>query len=163
MNATDTIKKASRKMEHPVSLKLAIVGVLILLLHIPLSMVESLIHERDNRKQGVISEINHKWGQAQTITGPIISIPYLTHIEGTNGKTTTETRYLHFLPDTVNIDSKITPEVRYRGIYEAVLYNTKLIIEGSFRGHPLPICGSHLKTSYGQALSSPLASPICGE
>ena len=33
-------------------------------------------------------------------------------------------------PDTVDIKSQITPEVRYRGIYEAILYNTTLSSEG---------------------------------
>lgn len=40
--------------------------------------------------------------------------------------------YLHILPDTVRIESRITPQVRSRGIYEAVLYNTTLSIDGSF-------------------------------
>jgi inner membrane protein len=41
------------------------------------------------------------------------------------------------LPDTVDIKSKITPEIRYRGIYEAILYNTTLSIDGLFPRAPL--------------------------
>ena len=137
MNATDAIRKASRKIGHSATFKLATIGALILVLLIPVSMVESLIRERNHRKKGVIDEINHKWGQAQTIIGPVVTIPYLKYVEGKNGKTTTVTRYLHLLPDTVNIDSLISPEIRYRGIYEAVLYNTILSIDGSFPQIPI--------------------------
>ena len=49
-----------------------------------------------------------------------------------DGKTTSVTQYMHILPDTVDIKSQITPEVRYRGIYEAILYNTTLSIDGIF-------------------------------
>ena len=44
---------------------------------------------------------------------------------------------MHILPDTVDIKSHITPEVRYRGIYKAILYNTTLTIDGLFPGAPL--------------------------
>jgi inner membrane protein len=137
MDATETIKQTTSRFGRSATFKLITICALILVLLIPASMVESLIHERENRKHEVIDEINHKWGQAQTISGPVISIPYLKHVEGKHGKTTTVTKYMHILPDTVNIKSHITPEVRYRGIYEAVLYNTILSIDGTFPRAPI--------------------------
>jgi len=132
MHAADAIKETTKKIGRSATFKLFTICVLILVLLISTSMVTSLIHERKSRKQGVINEISYKWGRAQTITGPVISVPYLQYFEGENGKITSATRYLHILPDTVDIRSHITPEIRYRGIYEAVLYNTNLSIDGSF-------------------------------
>ncbi|MBF0227781.1 MAG: cell envelope integrity protein CreD [Desulfobacterales bacterium] len=40
--------------------------------------------------------------------------------------------YIHFLPKELNINGTLYPEIRYRSIYETVLYNAKLTIEGSF-------------------------------
>lgn len=137
MQAADAIKERSRIIGRSVTFKLVTICTLILLLLIPASMVRSLIYEREGRKQQVIDEINHKWGEAQSVTGPIISIPYLDPVVGKKGKITKVTKYLHLLPDTVNINSDITPEVRYRGIYEAVLYNTTLNIDGSFPQAPM--------------------------
>ena len=137
MHAADAIKETSKKIGRSATFKLVTICALILVLLIPTSMVTSLIHERKSRKQSVINEINYKWGRAQTVTGPVISVPYLTHFEGENGKTITNTRYLHLLPDTVDIRSHITPEIRYRGIYEAVLYNTTLSINGMFPRTPV--------------------------
>lgn len=137
MQTADTLKETTRRISRSATFKLITICVLILLLLIPASMVKSLIWERDNRKQGVINEINHKWGEAQTLIGPVVSVPYKVHVEDKKGKTTTVTRYLHMLPDTAHIKSRITPEVRYRGIYEAVLYNTTLSIDGHFP--PIPV------------------------
>jgi inner membrane protein len=137
MHATEIIKQTSRRIEHSATFKLAAIGVLILVLLVPAAMVKSLIYEREDRKEGVINEIGAKWGREQTITGPLISIPYLEHIKDGDGKIITITRYLHILPDTVDIDSRITPEVRYRGIYKAILYNATLSFDGSFSWHPV--------------------------
>jgi inner membrane protein len=137
MDATEAIKRTASRLGRSATFKLITICTLILLLLIPASMVKSLIRERKHRKHEVINEINHKWGQAQTISGPVISIPYHEHIEGKHGKTTTVTKYMHILPDTLNIKSNITPEVRYRGIYEAVLYNTILSIDGTFPSAPV--------------------------
>ncbi len=137
MQTGDAIKETTRRISRSATFKLITICALILLLLIPASMVKSLIRERDYRKQGVINEINHKWGEAQTLIGPVITVPYLVYLEDKKGKTTTVTKYFHILPDTVNIKSRITPEVRYRGIYEAVLYNTILSIDGHFP--PVPV------------------------
>lgn len=137
MQAIDGIKEASNRIGRSVTFKLVTISILILVLLLPASMVKSLIREREARKQGVIDEVNGKWGQAQTVVGPIISVPYLKYVTGKNRKTTAITEYLHILPDIVNIQSHITPQVRYRGIYEVVLYNTTLSIDGSFSHIPV--------------------------
>ena len=137
MQTTDAIKETAKRIGSSTTFKLITICALILVLLIPTSMVTSLIHERKGRKQGVIDEINYKWGKAQTVTGPVISVPYLKHIESKDGKTTSVTRYMHILPDTVDIKGQVTPEIRYRGIYEAILYNTTLSIDGLLPRAPL--------------------------
>ncbi|MFM1998381.1 MAG: inner membrane protein CreD, partial [Bacteroidota bacterium] len=39
-------------------------------------MIEQLIVERELTQTAAISEVSSKWGQEQTITGPILTIPY---------------------------------------------------------------------------------------
>ena len=136
MHATETIRNTSRRIRHSATFKIVTICALILMLLVPTSMVKSLVYEREGRKEGVVNEISEKWGREQTITGPVISIPYLEPVKNEKGKITTITRYLHLLPDTVDIRSRIKPEVRYRGIYQAVLYNTTLSIDGCFS--PVP-------------------------
>lgn len=115
-----------------VTLKLISIAILILILLIPSSMISSLIYERQNIRDNAIKEVSSKWGERQTIGGPVLSIPYYTQIKDAQGKMETVIRYAHFLPDQFDVNGTMTPEKRYRGIYVVVLYNTKLQVKGKF-------------------------------
>ena len=127
-------------IRNSVIIKLVTIGILMLLLLIPAAMVKDLIHERQSRKCEAVNEISGKWGNAQEITGPIITVPYKTFIKSVvrdkNGKTHTKTitriNNVYILPDTLNVDCEILPEIRYRGIYKAVLYSADMRITGDF-------------------------------
>ena len=62
--------------KNSVGLKLLTIGIIVLLLLIPSSMLDSLVFERQHLRDGAISEVSDKWGNQQMITGPIITIPY---------------------------------------------------------------------------------------
>ena len=127
MSAISEIKEW---MKNSAGFKLAIIGVLILLLLIPQGMIKSLIRERISYRNEVIYDICSKWAHSQHINGPILTIPFkqadpakpLTYI----------IKNAHFLPEKLFIDGKIEPEIRYRGIYKVVVYNSKLQIKGNF-------------------------------
>lgn len=116
-----------------ITLKMIIIGILILVLLIPSNMIESLIHEREHTRNQAVKEVASKWGLEQTIGTPIISIPYYT--VGLNEKNQKQTyiNYAHILPDDIQIKSEVTPEKKKRGLYDIVLYNTKTTIKGSFK------------------------------
>ena len=76
MNKQDTTRKAPNFIKKPVTLKIVSVGILVLVLLIPASMIRSLVSERESRRNSVVSEISQKWGNSQTITGPFITVPY---------------------------------------------------------------------------------------
>lgn len=114
----------------------AIILITILLL-IPTAMIKNLIHEREMTQEIAIQEVSSKWAEQQTITGPLITIPYYRYVKETSKKDSTEKivqlkEYLHVLPSQLSISGTITPEKRHRGIYEIVVYNSNLEIEGNF-------------------------------
>ena len=116
-----------------VMLKLLIIGFLMLILMIPTSFVQSLIYERQGLRDDATREVSGKWGGEQTISGPVISVPYESTRVNDEGKTViTGSGYVHFLPDEINIKGDLNPEKRQRGIYVVVLYNTTLAVNGSF-------------------------------
>ncbi len=139
MEMNTALKKVSSGIKNSVSFKIFTIFILILILLIPASMIQSLIREREARKKTVIDEITSKWGEAQTITGPVITVPYKDYYENEDGKKSFIIRYMHFLPDDLDFNCKIFPEIRYRGIYEAVLFRTQIEITGNF---PRPDIGS---------------------
>jgi inner membrane protein len=116
-----------------VMLKLITIGILILLLMIPSSMLQSLINERQSTRDNAVEEITSKWGSNQTIGGAVITIPYSVIQEDEKGKMSTVIEYAHFLPENLNITGRLTPEKRYRGIYVVMLYNAQLHIQGFFK------------------------------
>jgi inner membrane protein len=118
------------------TLKGIVIFFLVLILLIPAFMIESLIREREGRQREAIYEVSSKWGQAQTITGPVLVIPFEQVHRNTEGRELSrETKYAYFLPDQLVVNGEVTPEKRHRGIFDVVLYSGQLVLEGSF-GRP---------------------------
>jgi inner membrane protein len=132
MSTSSFIDRLNQWARKSVTLKLLVIGFLILVLLIPASMLTSLVYERENIRDNAVQEVSEKWGLNQTVAGPVISVPYEEIIENEEGKPTKRSGYAHFLPDTVNISGGLMPEKRYRGIYVVVLYKAALQIKGSF-------------------------------
>lgn len=116
-----------------VTLKLVIIGIMILFLLIPTSMLDSLIMDRQGLRDNAQREVASKWGLQQVVGGPVVSVPYYYETLSNDGKAIPHTGYAHFLPENIDVSGELLPEERYRGIYVVVLYNTQLTFSGNFR------------------------------
>ena len=137
-------QRAGSWVRTSVTLKLLSIALLLALLLIPSSMVESLITERAANRDAVTAEISAQWGGAQLLLGPVLVLPYTASETSTeNGKTltTSRTRYVCLLPDTLAGTGELRPERRHRGIYEAVVYRARLRVRGVFRAPALADLG----------------------
>lgn len=123
--------KIGHWFRHSTTLKVFIIGLLALVLLIPSAMVTDLIRERQDLRNEAVKEVAGKWGAAQTIGGPVVSVPYEKWIE-TNGKKEAVAGYAHFLPSQLTIRGKLEPESRHRGIFVVMLYRGLLEFSGSF-------------------------------
>jgi len=112
--------------------KLASIGFLTLLLLIPNAMINELVGERQLRLAEATREVSASWGVPQTVTGPMLSIPYSEWTQVENGKRVESILTAHFLPRDLKVNGKINPELRKRGIYEIVLYQSDMTITGAF-------------------------------
>lgn len=124
-------------LKHNIYLKLGIIVLIVLLLLIPTSMIHSLITDRQNKQSEAITEVSSKWGEAQTIRGPFLTIPYVKYTKVKSGRdtairTNTETKWLIILPTQLKIDGKVIPQKLDRGIFDVVVYNSNIEISGSF-------------------------------
>ncbi len=113
-------------LKRSILLRMILVGALSLALLVPSIIIMNLIGERESRRSAVISEVSDKWGTAQTISGPALTIPYYS-----DSKSATR-EYYHVLPESLSITATAVPEVRYRGIHRVVLYTTKIHMSGTF-------------------------------
>ncbi|WP_378183279.1 cell envelope integrity protein CreD [Aquimarina sp. SS2-1] len=124
-----------------ITVRMLMVGILILVLLIPLSYIKSLIQERAYRQEEVVSEINQKWGNEVLLYGPILKIPYKTHKfkkiwdEKTKAYLQEDMVSIHhafFFPNTLDINANVESENLGRSIYESVVYTADMKIKGSF-------------------------------
>jgi len=129
-----TIKETKEWFANSITIKLLIVGFIILMLLIPAQMIKSLITERESLRGNVEEEIFSKWGNSQTIAGPLLTIPYYWYSKGEK-ETIRHVNVVHFLPDELVITGELGTEVRYRGIYEVIVYQARLNIRGTIP-HP---------------------------
>jgi inner membrane protein len=112
--------------------KMAFIAALIGLLLIPVSMIESMIGERESNGAAAEREVADKWGGPQQVTGPILTIPYRVITPVEKGKPDTCIMYAHFLPEVLNVSGTLQPEIRHRGIYDVALFKADLHLTGRF-------------------------------
>lgn len=126
------LERISRWFRQSLSIKLMSIGFILLLLMIPNAMVQDLISERRSLQQSVINEVGEKWGKAQTLIGPILTIPFKTQMQTDEGKLKEITQMAYFLPESLKIAGNMLPEVRKRSLYKVNLYKSNLQITGNF-------------------------------
>ncbi len=119
-------------MRNSVGIRLIIVGLLSLLLFIPAMMIESLVTERKERRDAVAGEISQNWAAKQILIGPFLTVPVKTQAIIDQQNVFNSIQYAHFLPEKLAINGVVDPEMRNRGIYDIVVYNTKLDVSATF-------------------------------
>ena len=120
------------QLKHSSMLKVGSIGFLVLVLLIPLAMTRGLIDDRIAVSDTAKADIQRAWGGSQIIAGPILVVPYTVTTVHPYGDRKDESGELHFLPEQVDIDVELDPEVRYRGIHEVAVYTAAAAVTGRF-------------------------------
>jgi inner membrane protein len=118
-------------LKKSVLLRMVVIGILALCLLIPSALIIALVSERKSARDSAVSEVSDKWGNAQTILGPVLTIPYTVTSTPKKGEVVRTTNCLHVLPESLSMAVTLSPTIRYRGIYEVVLYSAQMLLEGS--------------------------------
>lgn len=130
------LERFNRWIQESIMVKLFSIGFLILILLIPSNWIEDLIYERQLRADQVIDEVADKWSGSQTISGPVLVIPFRKQEvldRGKDGKMITERiDKAFFLPEQLAINGNVSPQVLHRGIFDAVVYESSLKVDATF-------------------------------
>ncbi len=123
-------------LKESVTVKLAFIGLLIILLLIPSSLVQNLIQERASRQDETEKQVSDQYSGEQLIQGPVLVIPYKKQVKETDntGKEVTKevTNNLFLLPNELDYNANVTPDILHRGIFEVVVYNGTVKVSGNF-------------------------------
>jgi inner membrane protein len=120
-------------MTHSAIGRLAIMSLLALFLMVPMTMVDSMVRERSSRRDDAVSEVGASWGGRQTVSGPVLVVPYMQTWNDEKGRPQSATGQAHFLPSEVRVDAVVNTQTRSRGIFDVVVYSTTLKFEGAFQ------------------------------
>ena len=128
--------------KHPLLSKLLIIGFLMALLAIPLAFVREAIAERTAYRDSATSEVARAHAGPQTITGPVLWLPYTetflrtVKVDGKVGETreelVTEERVSIQFPKTLNTTGQLATETRLRGIFPVTVYTSQHASTGRF-------------------------------
>jgi inner membrane protein len=118
--------------------RLVVMGIILLGLLIPLSMVEAVVSERTGRRNSVASDISSTWGGAQLLAGPMLTVPYECTVTENDGRARQVIRRATFLPDGLSVQGSLNPEIRERNLFKVVVYAAQLTLTGRFSSPDLP-------------------------
>ena len=68
-----------------VTFKMFSIAFLAIILLIPAFMIQMVIQDREYRRNEAVQEISSKWGNEQTLAGPILTVPYKATIKDEAG------------------------------------------------------------------------------
>ena len=124
------------RLTQSIAVKLATVGFISLILLIPSSWIADLIIERQQRQKEVVDEIARSWAGNQTLTGPVLVLPYRTFQEqkAPDGKVelVEAIQRIFLMPERLDMKTRVEPEVLHRGIFDVVVYQARVDVAGTF-------------------------------
>jgi inner membrane protein len=134
--APNLFDRFNRWIQESIMVKLFSIGFLILVLMMPSVWIQDLITERKQRASAVVDEVAAKWSGRQIVSGPILVIPYRKQEVIDKGNSEKEIREhierAFFLPEKLDITGTVNPETLHRGIFDAVVYSSKLQVNSYF-------------------------------
>ena len=148
-----------KTLRHSALAKVALLMLLMLLLCIPLGEIGSLVSERRNSRDEAAQELAASHAGAQTLTGPLLLMPFTERWteaqRNSEGKVIGQVpmqkqRHLLLMPEQLRMEGEMTPESRYRGIFEVLFYKLDAQLGGRF---PVPAGAPHPSEAGGQLVA----------
>lgn len=99
---TNDLKRNEVKWYNATTVKMVVVAFMVLLLMAPLTMIQSMINEREELSHMVQRDISSQWGGSQLVVGPVLNVPVtLTEMNGKEKKVLK--KWLYIMPDDLNV------------------------------------------------------------
>ncbi|MEO1575042.1 MAG: cell envelope integrity protein CreD [Pseudomonadota bacterium] len=118
--------------DRSVTIKLGLIGLIVLVLLIPALMIADVIYDRAQLADEARSDIMHSWGRNQTLTGPILLVPWQRTVYGPDRKPAIVSGTLAHMPTRASVVLEVNNEVRYRGLYTVPVYTARAGLDADF-------------------------------
>ncbi|MDD1620938.1 MAG: cell envelope integrity protein CreD [Methylococcaceae bacterium] len=128
------------KLWHKILIMLALTVALL----IPITMINNLASERENRQQQVVNDIAASSAGPQKLFGPVLVVPYSEHwteiveirrdnLPVKESLQRVDNRYLYFLPDHLNMAGDLSTETKQRGLFKVRSYVLNVSVKGDIK------------------------------
>ncbi|MBM0105526.1 cell envelope integrity protein CreD [Steroidobacter sp. S1-65] len=116
-----------------VTAKAALIGVIVLVLLIPLTMLRGVVTERAGLREQAYQRVAEGWGGELTAGGPMLVVPTERRVI-VDDKERLMRRDVYLLPATLSadVDVKLEPQPRHVGIYAVPVFLSTLRLQGEF-------------------------------
>jgi inner membrane protein len=122
------------------SIKMLFVAAMTLAILIPLAMIRSTIHERQAYRQQAVADIARSYAGTQTLSGPVLIVPYVDMIEVEekdaqgNARRVSREQAGHwtFFPKALDVSGHLKPDVRKRGLHKVRIYELRGVANATF-------------------------------
>jgi inner membrane protein len=120
--------------------KALVVGLLMLVLLAPLSMINGVIKERAGYRETAVRSVAESYAGPQTLAGPVLVLPYVESRREQRldafGKPVEvvkrESKYWYFFPKTLAMDGTLAPDVRKLGLHRVRVYKLRSTLLAHF-------------------------------
>ena len=133
---TEQIEKSKTWYQDSILVKLGVITIIILTLLIPSSWIQDLVSDREAYQQQMMGNVSDKWSGSQLIRGPVLIIPYKKQLTEIGANNTTVSRQttgnIYVLPQALQIKAGVKTEKFEKGIYDAIVYNSAVQLQGNF-------------------------------
>lgn len=117
--------------------RFALITVIALAMLVPLALVRGVAEDRQEYFDAAVADVASAWGEAQTLTGPVLVIPevHRQQVQAADGQLIwrEEVKERVYLPRTLRLDVTLDHQLRRRSIYEVPVYLAAVRATGSFR------------------------------
>ncbi|MBR5063370.1 MAG: cell envelope integrity protein CreD [Bacteroidales bacterium] len=120
------------KLKNSLPVKIALMGLLILLMLIPLTMVQRQVRDRQQAADSSREEVSDSWGRAQTLTGPFLKLSYEVEVLDKDQKKTTRKATGTIYPRKLAYDIDTRTQTLHRSIYDIMVYGADVVVTGDF-------------------------------
>ena len=112
--------------------KIALMGILALLMLIPLAMVQGQISERQDSASASQDEVAVSWGRAQMLTGPVLELSYDVEVKDQNQDKNVRRETATVYPRSLVYDIDLPVQTLHRSIYDIMVYGSEVEVTGDF-------------------------------
>jgi inner membrane protein len=118
----------------PLAAKMLVIGLIILGLMVPLSLLRGLIVERSQMRSQAIDTVAKGWGGSLTVGGAMLRVPFDIERKSNSGAISVESHQLYILADDLNIQATLEHMANRRvGIYGVPVYLVRIKMTGTFK------------------------------